>query len=410
MAVHAIACFMIRKWVSISARPSRQARSGSTSANPASGSVQAFRASALDRVRVGTTSTWVDTVSTIGPLTTERLCWAALGRTGQSGTPRSSTHRTLPHTPKDVILEDVTGATAMSLEPTGGGDVVEQLNTVTTRMRWGWPVTIASLVLELVYPPYSLIVWVLLAPLCWWVFLHDQASRTVVLFYDVNDSHAAWFDSLVTQWDWLTGSQRLWRITQAGIVGTIRQFNINSGVDSIVDRIPVAASTDGPNNLSTNVAIPSLVARNSGLYFLPDRVLVKEGRRYSDVAYQYLKVSSAQTRFHESPGSVPGDAVQVGQTWQYVNVKGGPDHRYKNNPTLPIMLYGLPEITSPQGLSWLVRLRVPTQHPLLHRSYPKYLPSVTNDFRPATAHTLVGMSERRLVALIKAARASRKPS
>ncbi|MGB9302882.1 MAG: DUF4236 domain-containing protein [Mycobacterium sp.] len=291
-------------------------------------------------------------------------------RTAYHGTPLlggSRAHRTVQHPaqfhtphapayrPNDVILEGVTGATAMSLEPTGGGDVVEQLNTVATRMRWGWPVTIASLVLGLVYPPYSLIVWVLLAPLCWWVFLHDQASRTVVLFYDVNDSHAAWFDSLVTQWDWLTGSQRLWRITQAGVVRTTRQYKSNSGVGRIVDRISVAASTDGPNNLSTNVAIPSLVARNSGLYFLPDRLLVKEGRRYSDVAYQYLKVSSAQTHFHESPSSVPGDALQVGQTWQYVNVKGGPDHRYKNNPTLPIMLYGLLEITSPQGLSWLVQ-------------------------------------------------------
>ncbi len=291
-------------------------------------------------------------------------------RTAYYGTPLlggSRAHRTVQHPaqsrtphapayrPSDVILEDVTGATAMSLEPTGGGDVVEQLNAVATRMRWGWPVTIASLVLGLVHPPYSLIVWVLLAPLCWWVFLHDQASRAVVLFYDVNDSHAAWFDSLVTHWDWLTGSQRLWRITQAGVVRTTRQYKISSGVGSIVDRISVAASTDGPNNLSTNVAIPSLVARTSGLYFLPDRVLVKEGRRYSDVAYQYLQVSSAQTRFHESPGAVPGDAVQVGQTWQYVNVKGGPDLRYKNNPTLPIMLYGLLEITSPQGLSWLVQ-------------------------------------------------------
>lgn len=274
-----------------------------------------------------------------------------------SHTPHAPAHRPSDapaYNPSDVILEDVTGATAMSLEPTGGGDVVEQLNAVSTGMRWVWPTVIASLMLGLVHPPYSLIVWVLLAPLCWWVFLHDQVSRAVVLFYDVNDSHAAWFDSLVTHWDWLTGSQRLWRITQAGIVGTTRQYKISSGVGSIVDRISVAASTDGPSNLSTNVAIPSLVAGNSGLYFLPDRVLVKEGGRYSDIGYQYLQVSSAQTNFHESPGSVPGDAVQVGRTWQYVNVKGGPDRRYKNNPTLPIMLYGLLEITSPQGLSWLV--------------------------------------------------------
>ncbi len=91
-------------------------------------------------------------------------------RTAYYGTPLlggSRAHRTVqrpaqfhtPHAPayrpSDVILEDVTGVTAMSLEPTGGGDVVEQLNAVATRMRWGWPVTIATLVLGVVYPASS---------------------------------------------------------------------------------------------------------------------------------------------------------------------------------------------------------------------------------------------------------------
>jgi len=49
-------------------------------------------------------------------------------------------------------------------------------------------------------PTREAISWLVLAPLCWWLFLRDQASRTVVLFYDVNDAPAAWFDALVTQW------------------------------------------------------------------------------------------------------------------------------------------------------------------------------------------------------------------
>jgi len=48
--------------------------------------------------------------------------------------------------------------------------------------------------------------------------------------------------------------------------------------------------------------------------------------------------------------------MQVGQTWQYVNVKGGPDRRYKYNPMLPIMLYGSFDLTSPQGLSWNLQI------------------------------------------------------
>ena len=64
--------------------------------------------------------------------------------------------------------------------------------------------------------PWGLMIWVACVPLCVWLFLRDHAARTVVLFYDVNDAHAAWFDLLVTQWAWLTDSQKLWRIVQSG--------------------------------------------------------------------------------------------------------------------------------------------------------------------------------------------------
>ena len=98
-------------------------------------------------------------------------------------------------------MHDVTGATAVSLVPTVGDDVVKQLNAAASRMGWGWLVTIAGFFLGLVALllswVISLVIWILLAPLGWWLFLRDQAQRTVVLFYDVNDAPAAWFHSLV---------------------------------------------------------------------------------------------------------------------------------------------------------------------------------------------------------------------
>lgn len=257
--------------------------------------------------------------------------------------------------PNDVVLDDVTGATAMSLEPTGGGDLVEQLNAASTQIAWGWPATCGAFITGFLFPPYSLIFWALLAPLCWWLFLRDQARRTVVLFYDVHDSTAAWFDTLVTQWRWLTACQRLWRVVQSGRVATTYQYKMHSGVGSIVNRITACATMSGPKHLSTNVSIPSLTAGESGLYFLPDRLLVKEGKYYSDVDYQLLSISSSQVHFHESSGSSPGDALQIGHTWQYVNVKGGPDRRFANNPVVPILLYGVLELTSAQGLSWKIQ-------------------------------------------------------
>ena len=257
-------------------------------------------------------------------------------------------------------MEDITGATAVSLMPTGRGDLIDQLNAAGTRFRWGRPAVVTSFVLGLVMLHfgqfYALVVWLTLALVCGWLFLHDKARGTVVVFYDVNDAAAAWFDSLVASWEWLTGSQKIWRVVQTGAVQTTYQFKVNAGASDVERRVPAAANTAGPQNMSSNVAIPSLVAENSGLYFLPDRLVVRDGKRYSDVSYPNLQARYSQERFIESPGQQPSDATQVGQTWRYVNVKGGPDRRFSNNPVLSVMVYGYLDLSSAEGLQWRIEI------------------------------------------------------
>jgi len=68
------------------------------------------------------------------------------------------------------------------------------------------------------------------------------------------------------------------------------------------------------------------------------------------------RITDVQQRFIESGTGVPRDGVQIDTTWQYVNVKGGPDRRFKNNRRLPVMLYDRVTITSGQGLSWDMHL------------------------------------------------------
>jgi hypothetical protein len=252
-------------------------------------------------------------------------------------------------------MEDVTGATAMSLVPTGGGDVVQQLDAAAARFAWWWPVAIAGFVLGALSMPAGLIIWVASIPLCVWLFLRDHAAKQVVLFYDVNDAQAVWFDFLVTQWTWLTDSQKLWRVVQSGRVVTAYQFKTNAGASSLINRVSAGANTMGPKHLSTNIAVPSLNAGNSSLYFLPDRVLQRDGKHYSDISYQHLHASGSRKRFIEGAGPVATDAESVGETWTYINVEGGPDRRYANNPMQPVMLYGELQLTSPEGLNWHVQ-------------------------------------------------------
>ncbi|WP_019927615.1 DUF4236 domain-containing protein [Nocardia sp. BMG111209] len=254
--------------------------------------------------------------------------------------------------PSAIVMADVTGSTALEMAPSGSGTVVDQLEAAAARTAWGWWAVAASFVLGLFAGmPLGAIVWLVLAPLCGWLILNDKARRTVVLFYDIGDEHYAWFDALVANWAWFTGSHRIWRVLQSGAVATTYQYKANSGAAHVLRRVVASASMSGPKQLTTNIAVPSLTADSAALYFLPDRVLVREGKRFSDVSYADLGLQPGRTRFIENT-SPPGDAAQVDHTWQYVNVRGGPDRRYKNNRLLPVMLYGTVDLTSAQGLRW----------------------------------------------------------
>ncbi|MGH3561750.1 MAG: hypothetical protein ACRDTN_08105 [Mycobacterium sp.] len=254
-------------------------------------------------------------------------------------------------------MEGVTGATVLSLEPTGEGDLVDQLNAAASHVHIWWRAgAIGTFLLGLVLGmPWAFVIWILGGIGCIWLYLNDKARRTVVLFYDLQGVHAGWFASLFTAWDQLIKCQRLWRIVRSGAVRTTYQYKTTAGSDHIVDTVSAAATMAGPQHLSTNIAVPSLVAGNAGLYFLPDRILIRYGNRYSTLAYRDLQVSDDKIRFTESTASIPTDAVQVDLTWRYVNVKGGPDRRYRNNPMLPVMLYGILELRSVQGLDWEVQ-------------------------------------------------------
>src|ERR1700677_3031873 len=198
------------------------------------------------------------------------------GPTPRSPTrPRQSVRYQQPaFRPSDVVMEDVTGTSALSLEPTGRGDLVDQLNAAAARFVWWWPGAIVVFLVGLMTMPWGLIIWILGGVGCAWLYLNDQARRSVVAFYDVRDGAYSWFDSLVTQWRWVTESQRVWRVIESGDVLGTYNFKVNSGASALVRTLSATASTSGEyRQLSTNIAVPSITAGNSALYLLPDRLL-----------------------------------------------------------------------------------------------------------------------------------------
>lgn len=251
----------------------------------------------------------------------------------------------------EVLLEDVTGASAETLVPSGSGELVDQLNSAAKR----WPyfpfALVTLLVLLLVQPVVGAVCLIPGIPGVAWLWYHDRARKTVVAFYDVNDSTADWFQDLVDAAERLGECAGLWRINASGRVQTTYQYKVNAGASTIVARSTAKVSLKPPRILATNIAVPSISSAKATLLFLPDRLLVMSGKRFSDVDYSDLGVAAAPLRFTES-GRVPRDSQQIDTTWQYVNVRGGPDRRFKNNRRFPVLLYGELDLASPSGLQW----------------------------------------------------------
>lgn len=249
--------------------------------------------------------------------------------------------------PGSVAIQEIPTATIEQLQGSNPSEFVGQLQAAA-RQRSMWPWVAAFAVL--VSAPLLMLPMIVLGPLVYWVFLRDRAAQRIVAFYDFENQAAVQFSRLVDAAEEICRSHRNWAIVGSGAVVTTTQYKMNSGVSAVVKRKPTTANTNGPRELVTNIAVPSFPCGDHMLYLLPDRVLVKHRRSFADVSYRELFTAAADQRFTER-ASVPADSQQIGTTWQYVNVKGGPDRRFKNNPRLPIMLYGSISFTTRTGLN-----------------------------------------------------------
>ncbi|KXK60006.1 hypothetical protein AWW66_21045 [Micromonospora rosaria] len=212
-----------------------------------------------------------------------------------------------------------------------------------------WPFAAGALgLLVLLTVPFGLLLLLPVVPAVVWLYLHDQARRSVVVFYQVDDEPAARFERLAAAHALSRQAHRSWHVEAQGDLITPYQRKVNAGAGALVRRSVSALTIAGPPVLVTNIAVPTLSARSRSVHFLPDRALVRQGSHYAELPYSSLRVSVQAQRFVEA-GSVPADSRVVDTTWQYANARGGPDRRFKNNRQLPVMEYGRLTLSNPQG-------------------------------------------------------------
>lgn len=277
--------------------------------------------------------------------------------------------------PSDVVLSDISGATTLEMAEVESSDLVTQLNDAA-RSSLFWPWCLAFTIALMFLSPLLFLVG---APLTLWVFWKDRVRRTVVAFYDVHGAEEALrFQRLVDSFEQAREVQRAWHVVASGAVSTTYQHKVNAGASALVKRLPLTRSLGGPAHLSSNIAVPSLATARRSVYLLPDRVLVRDGRHYADVTYENLRSVASVQRFIED-GAVPSDSLVLGRTWRYVNVKGGPDRRFKNNRQLPILQYGRLTLSSEGGYSATFDFSDPRASSVLAEALPEMAVAARRD-------------------------------
>jgi hypothetical protein len=186
----------------------------------------------------------------------------------------------------------------------------------------------------------------------WWASARDALRRTVVLGYELDPVAACRFESLVSSIQALNSAGGLWHIP---VEAEVHDRKYHAGASSIVKRDAIRPGLGQPPMIKTNVDVPYLRVGKQVVYFMPDRALVFDRSQVGAVSYGSLMIDVSAQRFIEDAG-VPRDAEVVDCTWRYVNKKGGPDRRFKDNHEIPIALYEQIHFRSASGLNEVVQV------------------------------------------------------
>lgn len=181
----------------------------------------------------------------------------------------------------------------------------------------------------------------------------DLSRRNVVMAYQLEEDAEKTFRVLVDALDDLGRSDGLWYVDASGDVNNLTAWKRNAGASQLVSKHKTSVNYDAPPGVQSNITPPSLKVQGKVLYFMPDCILVREGKVYGSVSYSDLRLATRPSRFivHDV---VPRDAEVVGSTWKHPNKNGGPDRRFNDNRELPICLFEELGIISSKGLKALV--------------------------------------------------------
>ncbi len=177
-----------------------------------------------------------------------------------------------------------------------------------------------------------------------------RTQGVIELNYSIGDDGKELMEERLSPLRRIAESARVWRIMQTS---KVRDTKYTSGAGESVKRRACRTSATAPFPFRANVDVASFSAAGETLLFLPDRLIIISNGEVGALSYPSITFSASRTRFVESEGA-PDDARVVEHTWRYVNKSGGPDRRFRDNPQMPVCLYGELHLSSRSGLNTVI--------------------------------------------------------
>jgi hypothetical protein len=171
----------------------------------------------------------------------------------------------------------------------------------------------------------------------------QKAKMTISLSYkgNLDKETSARFSEVCEALEGLASSGRIWRLPDSV------RLPKEGEVAPSPEREPARVGVLPTPGIRADVPVWGIGAGDESIFFFPEGALIYIDARYDPLPYNSLKLAFSSGRFFEEE-DLPDDAEVVERTWRFSRADRSPDPRYKKeNVEIPIVLYGLLEISTP---------------------------------------------------------------
>lgn len=214
-----------------------------------------------------------------------------------------------------------------NLESTGLKDVIDEAGVKYPLRKIGLAVFVLGIILTFVRP--FLVIIAIIGAL---MYFYKKESP-VEIEYDFEGEAKEEYDLTNKLLAGILESDRIWLVN-----------NLEADLDRnlITDRIELKVKEGLNQGLSTNVKTYSLIGGDLTLSFLPDALLIGKDGMNKALDYKDLEVDLRSENFLEEEKIA--DATFIEKTYLFTNKDGSADKRYKENPVLNLVEYGVLEM------------------------------------------------------------------